>query len=222
VSDFAAWTGETTDAAEDAPAAPGVAAWLPARVQRVVAAEAAAERRQARQDEAERADRREQKHEAALGLYRRQAEDRGEVVSAMAIARGEGLGRSIGDVLGQAAAEADRQDAVQAARERRESGDWEYIGAGEPVLPRVSRSDGWPSSEYELSRMVRQAQDDRTWMAAYQMRLASRRGEAAAHIEARRTAAGRGHVSRSAQREGRARLDNPEITRGGGYVTGVW
>jgi pyruvate/2-oxoglutarate dehydrogenase complex dihydrolipoamide acyltransferase (E2) component len=160
--------------------------WLPPRAVQVIAREEAHERAEARRAEIERADQADQRHESAVAEYRRQAELRGEQLSAVALATGEGLGRSVGDVLEEAAAEADRADARERAREGRNA---EWLGAGEPVIR--SRGDGWPESSWEVDRIVRQAQDGRTWMAGYLMRAASRRGQAAAHIEAQRAEANR-------------------------------
>jgi hypothetical protein len=164
-----------------------------------IAREEAHERAEARRAEIERADEAEKRHESAVAAYKAAAESRGEVVSALAIARGEVGGRDIGDVLRDAIAASDRQDAMQAARERRESGDWEYVDTRpEPVLPgRVSRSDGWPGSEYELGSLIERASELHRWGVAYQARLASRRGQdPAAAVRGRNVARSRDVTAR--------------------------
>jgi hypothetical protein len=198
----------------------GVAAWLPDRVLRAMAVEDAHERAEAKRAQAEQEDRAEAAHDAALALYRRQAEARGEVVSALALATGEDVGRSAADVLTEAAAAADRQDAIQRARERREDGNWCYLDAPEPrIQGAASRAGWWPESEWEVDRLIRQAEDARSWMAGYQMRLASRQGRASEHIEAKR-----------AQAEAARDQPTSHLTASSGYVarvthnafTGIW
>jgi hypothetical protein len=223
VSEFATWTGEAPEAAEAAPEAPGPGSWLPAGVQRRLAVEEQAERREARNAEQEQAERAEQSHDKALNAYRAAADARGEVVSAMALATGQGIGRSIGDVFADARLAAEREDGRAAAKQRREDGEVVFIDR-EPVLHGASRS-AWPESEYELGRMVRQAEDDRSWMAGYQMRRASRQGRAAEHIEAQRAAAAQAHGRDQcpATRRAVGYYDAGEITRGTeSAITGVW
>jgi hypothetical protein len=170
----------------------GIPGWLPPRVQRAMAAEDAAERREAKRVEAEREMVRDAAHDRALALYRSQAEERGEVVSALAIARGVG-GRSLADVLGDAQAAADREDARQAARDRRE--DVYYIDQ-EPVIQGASRSAG-PGSEYELDRQLNQASDLHRDLIAIQARAASRSGRFREHAAAVRSQATAVVTSRS-------------------------
>jgi hypothetical protein len=165
--------------------------WLPAGLQRRMAAEDAAERQAERDAAAEREAVREQKHEAALALYRSQAEARGEVVSAVALATGQVTGRDVNEVLADARAAAEREDARQASRDRRE--DVHFIDQ-EPAVHTASRSS-WPESEWELDRIIRQQQDDRSWIAGAALRRAAERGQAAEHIEAMRAEAGRNHGS---------------------------
>ena len=134
----------------------GLGGWIPPRAARLQAAEDARERQEARRAEAERADRAEQAHDAALSQYAAQAESRGEVISAIQLATGQGLGRTTADILADAQGAADREDARQASRDQRE--DVHYIGANEPTL-HASRSDGWPGSSYEAARLLRRARD---------------------------------------------------------------
>jgi hypothetical protein len=206
MSEFAAWTGETPDAGPE-PSGPDLTAaagsWLPASVQRRIAVEEQAERRLARAADRERQDREESAHERAVGAYRAAAEARGEQVPALAIARGEGLGRSLQDVLGDATAAADHEDARQAARAHREAG-------LEPAHVEVGRSDGWPSSSYELDRQLRQADELHHDRIAYRARLASRQGRSAEHIEAERAKADHAR-GRDTRRSGY--YDAGEITR---------
>jgi hypothetical protein len=156
-------------------AAFGAPSWLPERIQRAQAIEDQREQREGRAAEAEREGRREVAEDRARMAYRSQAEARGDVVSAVALATGQGLGRTIGDVFTDARAQADIADAREAARQRHEREDG-------PAM--AGRSDGWPESRYQLERMVRQAEDNGRWMVAYQTRLASRQGRGAEHVAA--------------------------------------
>ncbi len=133
-----------------------MAGWLPPAVARRVADDDAHERAQARRDEAERADQADACRENALAAYKTAAEARGEVVSAVQLATGEGIGRTTADIFGDAIAAADREDARTAARQRHEDGEVVFIDR-EPVLHGASRSDGWPSSSYEADSMLRRA-----------------------------------------------------------------
>src|SRR5437763_23403 len=85
--------------------------------------EAAREYREARDAELEREQRAEAKRSAAMALYATQAEERGEFVSAFALATGQVAGRSAAEVLAAAAVMADREDARQAWQERKENGE---------------------------------------------------------------------------------------------------
>lgn len=126
--------------------------WLPASVRRRQLAEEAAERREARRAEQERADRAERLHDAAVAQYLAAAAVRGEEGTVEALVTGAELGRSVTDVLAEAQAAADREDARAAARERRA----EYLGDTGDI---GRSSDGWPSSAYEADRLIRQARD---------------------------------------------------------------
>jgi hypothetical protein len=97
--------------------------WLPRSTQKAMRAEAAREYREARDAEIERDQRAEVKRSAAMALYAEQAEQRGEHVSAFALATGQVPGRTAAEVLAAAAALADREDAREAWRERREGGE---------------------------------------------------------------------------------------------------
>jgi hypothetical protein len=97
--------------------------WLPRSTQRAMRSEAAREYREARDAELEREQRHEAKRSAAMALYAEQAEQRGEHVSAFQRATGQVPGRSAAEVLAAAAAMADREDAREAWRERREGGE---------------------------------------------------------------------------------------------------
>ncbi len=160
----------------------------PARSLRWMEAEAAAERREARRAEAERQDRAEQAAETALAMYRSQAEARGEVVSAVALARGEIGGRTAAEVLADAQGAADREDARQAARDRRE--EVCFIDR-EPTI-HTSRSDGW---EYEFARQLRQAEDLHRALVTYRARHHYPRA-----AEAARARAGSGTAARLTSR----------------------
>jgi hypothetical protein len=124
------------------------AAWIPERAQRAQAAEDARERAEARRAEAERAEAAEDARERALGAYKAQAELRGEVVSALALATGE-VGRSLDDILTAARGDLARDYAPQRPVDERF---WT-----EPVI-HASRS-AWPESEYAVDRQLRRADE---------------------------------------------------------------
>jgi hypothetical protein len=161
----------------------GVPDWLPVRVQRAMLSEDAHERAEAKRAEAERETAAEAAQDRALVLYRSQAEERGEFVTAMALATGQALGRTAADVLAGAEAAADREDARQAARDRREDVCW--IDS-EPVVAGASRS-AWPGSEYEVDRDLQRASDLHRELVAYQARRASRQGRFTEHAAAVRS-----------------------------------
>ena len=187
-------------------AAFGVPAWLPASVQRRQAAEDARERAEARRADRERAEADERRHEAAVQAWAAAAEVRGEAVSAMQLATGEGIGRSLGDVFAEARAAADREDGRAEALRRRldESGELIYA---EPRI-HASRS-GWPESERELDRMLRRADELHRDLVA----VRARRDYPAA-VEAAR--------AKSDPFVERAAPPGREVIRNGGYVTDVW
>jgi hypothetical protein len=115
----------------------GVPAFLPPAVARRALRDDAAEVREARRAEAERERLAEERHQRALSLAVEQAAQRGEEISAMALATGQVRGRSVEDVLAAASAAADRNDVIAAARLHREGhGDPEplHVEFGEPVI----------------------------------------------------------------------------------------
>jgi len=173
MSELATWTGDVT-----------AGSWLPDRSQRAMAAEDAHERAEARRAEIERQDREDKAHERALGAYRAAAEARGEFISAVQLAAGDGISRSIEDVFADARLASEREDGRAAARQRHQDGDVVFIDH-EPRIQGASRS-AWPESEYELDRMLRQADELHRDRIAYEARQASRSGHAAEHIEAQR------------------------------------
>ncbi len=130
--------------------------WLPPSVARRMAAEEQRERREAREAERARQARAEAAQERAVALYAAQAQARGEDLSAMRLASGRGLGRTVEQTLADAIAAADHQDAREAARAKREAGiELAHVEVGHAE---AGRSDGWPSSSYELERMIREAE----------------------------------------------------------------
>jgi hypothetical protein len=100
-----------------------IPSWLPRSTQKAMRSEAAREYREARDAELEREQRAEAKRSAAMALYAEQAEQRGEHVSAFQLATGQVPGRSAAEILAAAAVLANREDAREAWRERRESGE---------------------------------------------------------------------------------------------------
>jgi hypothetical protein len=188
--------------------------WLPAAAQGRIEAEERAEEREARRAEAEREVQREQRHESAMAAYAAAAGERGEVVSALAIARGEVAGRTVGDVFADALAAADREDARSASRQRREDGDVVFIDS-EPRIHGVSRS-AWPASEWELDRTLRQASELHRDLVAVRARydypaaeMAARAKTGEARELARRYQAQNGYsgeITRTASADGMGQL----------------
>jgi hypothetical protein len=105
-------------------------------------AEAAREYREARDAELEREQRAEAKRSAAMVLYAEQAEQRGEYVSAFQLATGQVPGRTAAEVLAAAEVMADREDARQAWRERREAGERLNFCFDSPPATRAETAEG--------------------------------------------------------------------------------
>jgi hypothetical protein len=184
----------------------GVLSWLPPAVARRIEAEQRHEERLSRQAEQEREEARERHADAALAAYRAGAEQRGEVVSAMSLARGEDVGRGVDDIFADARAAADREDARDAARQRREAGGEVFFG--EPVI-----RSWFPSSEYELDSELQRASDLHRDLVAYRARR-----DYPAALEAARSQSSRGEAARSADHPGYY-----EVTRGvEGAIGDVW
>jgi pyruvate/2-oxoglutarate dehydrogenase complex dihydrolipoamide acyltransferase (E2) component len=153
----------------------GVPDWLSDRTRRQIVAEEARERAQAVREERERAERAETAHERAVACYRSMAEMRGEDIDVMALAMGQG-GRTIQDVITSAAAMADRQDAMDAARARREAENPQplHVFVGEPVIV-----DASPTRRALLNR----SRHWREWRERLRQAEAARRAlETANHI----------------------------------------
>jgi hypothetical protein len=170
---------------------------LPAASQELLARETIRERKDAEEAEASRA-------EALENVEFVAAREGRDVTLAGVFARAE-----------RGARKTDREGEQASLAARIESGELVVLDR-----PPVSRSDGWPGSEFEVDRIARQAMDGRSWMAGYLMRLASRRGHAAAHIEASRSEAEARHLQRSqpasvltARSEPYSQYFGPEISR---------
>jgi hypothetical protein len=108
--------------------------WLPPSVLRRQAIEEAHERAEAKRAEEARANRAEEQHQRALTLYREQAASRGEELSVLDVARGLNVGRTVGEVLADAAMQADREDRLAAHRARYEPVVPQHIDFSEPVV----------------------------------------------------------------------------------------
>lgn len=154
---------------------------LSASIVRRQAVEDAREAKQEREERQEREMHREQLHEAALVAYRSAAESRGEYVSAVALATGQGGGRTLADIFAGAEAAADQQDARAGAAERNGRDDWGYVG----------RSN-WPGSQFELERELGRAEDLHRDFVAYRART----GYQDAESVARAKSDARGQISR--------------------------
>lgn len=212
MSDAGIWTEVAADPAEASPASDafaafGTASWLPTRVQRAQMAEAQAEAREARRADRERQDRADKLAESALVAYRNAAEVRGEYVSALDLATGNVPGRTVADIFAGARAAAEREDAIAAARQRRQDGSGEWIGAAEP---RIGRSDGWPQSAYLADRMITQASDLHRARIAYETRHGYR---SAAGEMAERAAQRQAEQAESARYRAQQGYTYGEITR---------
>src|SRR5215468_8965915 len=98
-----------------------VAGQLPPSIARRLAQADAQDAIAAREAEEARELRAESSRSANLALYREQAARRGEEISVLALAQGRVAGRTVGDILAAASAEADAQDARAAVRATREA-----------------------------------------------------------------------------------------------------
>jgi hypothetical protein len=101
----------------------GSPSWLPLGVRRAQAAEARAEAQQARAAERVLAERVEARRSADLAMFASEAEARGEYVDPVALATGSVTGHCLADVLAEAAAMAEREDARAEVEERRQRGE---------------------------------------------------------------------------------------------------
>src|SRR5690242_17139980 len=163
--------GETWSEAAGGPVAPagwGSPSWLPAGVVRRQAQEDAREAIETRRAEADRERRTEERHAAAMELYRAQAEQRGEVLDVMAMARGEVRGRSVGDILAAAVAASVVED------RRAEMRAWQQ-GHGEPEKLHVEFVDApvLLAPAARLSIALRIASRSRHWQDWQEKRKAA-------------------------------------------------
>jgi hypothetical protein len=106
----------------------GLPDFLPPAIARRALRDDAAEVRESRRAEAERERVAEERHQRALSLAVEQAAQRGEEISAMALATGQVRGRSVQEILTAASAAAARDDLVAEARLHRDG-----HGVPEPV-----------------------------------------------------------------------------------------
>jgi hypothetical protein len=123
----------------------GVPGFLPPAVAMRARQADAREAIAARQAEDEQEAHREELRQRHLGLYREQAERRGELVSAVALATGQVPGRTVADILAAGAAAGDREDLVTEARLHREGhGDPEplHVFVDEPVIQQARSANG--------------------------------------------------------------------------------
>lgn len=88
----------------------------------------------AKEAEREQETHREELRQRHLTLYREAAEQRGEVVDVLAMARGETPGRALEDILAAARDAADRDDALSQARLTHQGREPVHVDVGEPVL----------------------------------------------------------------------------------------
>lgn len=178
--------------------------WLPPTVQRRIAVEDRQEARAARQDARDREARLADRHDRALAAARDRAMLRGEEVPPQAMVTGEGLARTVAETLADAAAQGAIEDARTASRERHERGEERVWIEAEPVGARRAASD-WPGSEYELGRLIDQADELHRWRIAFEARHGYRSVES---TEAERSAnRARGQdVTRACSADGMSQL----------------
>jgi hypothetical protein len=121
----------------------GTPDWLPPRIARRMAQSEAAELRAEREQEAERDQRAERWHERNMTMAREQAERRGEAVSVMDLAAGRVSGRSVADILAEARAATEAEDAAAERRAwmRGETGEQVHVFVDEPVIHHAARSE---------------------------------------------------------------------------------
>jgi hypothetical protein len=98
-------------------------AWLPLSVRRAQAAEERLEAQQARESARALAERVEARRAADFAVFAREAEDRGERIDPVQLSLGRVTGRTALDVLREAEAAADRQDAQAEVEARRTRGE---------------------------------------------------------------------------------------------------
>ena len=148
----------------------GWAAQLPLRTRAAIEREDAREVLESRRAEEERENAREAWRDANMALAREQASLRGELVGALALARGEVTGRTIGDVLAEAARAGDAQDARDQVRASREAdGGLAHVFVGEPQLRQApARRSGLAAQLYNRgnafvhrARKAREAEEAR-------------------------------------------------------------
>jgi hypothetical protein len=148
---------------------------LPVRVRARIEQEEAHERVLAAAEEQARADRAEEWHQRNLSLARDWAEARGDVVSALQLARGEVRGRSIQDIFAGAIEASARQDAVDSARLHRD-------GHGEPE--RLHVEVGEPQLHYAVTPAKRAVLNrSRRWREYQERRAAAEAARAALDAE---------------------------------------
>ncbi len=199
----------------------GAADFLPASVLKAQAIEERAERREARDAERQRAEYLEQRHERAVSSWKAMAEERGEMVTAMQIATGEGLGRTLEDVFETSRMLADREDARERARLAREgTPPPEHIWFDEPrILQPVT-----PAKRSALIKSRRFTEWKQKQAAADAARKALEHELDYGLVASQRPAPKAdpvidGTVSRRAQAEPYG--ENIRI-RGGGPIVGIW
>jgi hypothetical protein len=142
--------------------------WLPVGVRRAQEAADRAEARAAAVAESQRAAVVEEARQRSLVAAREAAQLRGEAISAMATVTGEGLGREVGDVFGDALAAAAADDVVSAARASRFGQTTTHIDFGPAVVHPSSPSA--PSSRGAALRMelARRSRRFNAWVEAKQ------------------------------------------------------
>jgi hypothetical protein len=148
---------------------------LPPRVAARLMAEDAREAVESRRSSEAREFAAEQWRDRNMAMAREQAEARGEVISAMALATGQVPGRTVADIFRSALAASEREDAVDAARLHR-------YGHGEPEKLHVFVGD--PVIHHARSETgLRLANRYRRWKDAQDKRRAAEEAEAHARYE---------------------------------------
>jgi hypothetical protein len=130
----------------------GIPAFLPLATRKALQADEIREAREARDAEREREQQAEARRSADLAMFKDQAEARGEHVSALALATGQVAGRTVAEIVTEAAARADIEDARAEARQRRADG--ERLNLCFPEVP-VARSQPRSAEGREIASLLR-------------------------------------------------------------------
>jgi hypothetical protein len=198
---------------------------LPPRIAAQIAREDAREAVETRRSAEARELAAEQWRDRNMAMAREQAEARGEVISAMALATGQVPGRTVADIFRSALAASEREDAIAAARASREGTQPVHINFDDPVIHHAPAS---PVKRAILNRSRRWNEYQERRRAAELARVAMEEENLIPLREAvqlNRERAARPDVIMHDRVIAYERSDPDRDTvriRGGGEITGVW